>query len=832
MMLTQVSSSQTLQEKHLQIRVALENRDYKIAFDELQNLRKNDAKAFALNNYDYLFARLAEKNNDLATAMVNYQTVVERNSVLREYALWHLAQIARRNNNLMLERVYLQQLTTFAPNSLLINAANSRISKSYFESGDFDSAIQSLQFKSRSAVKNVASNSVVQTPNLFGQSSRENLSMLGLAYLRSGKTNEARNIFTQLITNLPNAAMPDDFALASAKGLDELDGGKENFGKVAPNLQDFEHLRRALIYNFNRDFANAKLHYAAIVKNHPNSPNVPDAILQLGRIAGQQGDFNTAITNYERIQAQFPTHPASRDALNFSASAYSRLDKYDEAIARYQKYIEQYVENPAFSGEVDNPERPFLNIIDVLRDAGRDDEALQWISKTRNKFTEKLPAILAQFSEARIYLSQGNWKRAFDEFSELEKASDVGNLRVAGSTTKTEIAFLKAFCLEQLGRDAESVNSYLAIPEGRSEYYGSRASERLKAIAENPSKRDLVQSRVDLFRAAANQAAQNNDAERARTSAQTVLRLTNDGEIRREMLDIAKRAYAVLPAYNRVPNGNLLHVGRQKVLLEKPKTADLNLHRQIADELLFLGLYDEATSELESVDSAKWTVENKKPPVSNAVLSSPENDKKFTLAVFYKRGDLAYRAVAYAEPLWRSVPGDFLLELAPRESVELLYPVPFADFLLELAPPRNVDPRFALSIMRQESRYRADAKSSSAARGLMQFISSTADTIAKQLNLNDFVQDDLYQPRTAALFGSQYLSNLFKQFPNQPQSVAAAYNGGEINMSRWLARSRSVNANRYVSEIQFTQSKDYVFKVLANYDVYQTIYDERLKPKN
>ena len=131
--------------------------------------------------------------------------------------------------------------------------------------------------------------------------------------------------------------------------------------------------------------------------------------------------------------------------------------------------------------------------------------------------------------------------------------------------------------------------------------------------------------------------------------------------------------------------------------------------------------------------------------------------------------------------------------------------------------------------MRQESRFRADVKSYAAARGLMQFISTTSDQIAQQLGRENFRQDELYDPPTSVLFGSQYLSNLFKQFPNQPQAVAASYNGGEDNMARWLARAKSNSPDLYVPEIAFSQSKDYVYKVLANYRVYQFLYSENLK---
>jgi soluble lytic murein transglycosylase len=113
---------------------------------------------------------------------------------------------------------------------------------------------------------------------------------------------------------------------------------------------------------------------------------------------------------------------------------------------------------------------------------------------------------------------------------------------------------------------------------------------------------------------------------------------------------------------------------------------------------------------------------------------------------------------------------------------------------------------------------------------MMQFIASTANEVAAQLKLSDFSQDNLYDPDTAILFGSQYLSNLFEQFPNQPEAVAASYNGGADNMARWMARSRSTEPDRYVIEIGFTQSKDYVYKVMSNFWNYQRLYDAQLQP--
>ena len=113
----------------------------------------------------------------------------------------------------------------------------------------------------------------------------------------------------------------------------------------------------------------------------------------------------------------------------------------------------------------------------------------------------------------------------------------------------------------------------------------------------------------------------------------------------------------------------------------------------------------------------------------------------------------------------------------------------------------------------------------------MQFIPATAHDVAAELKLPRFEQDDLYNADTAILFGSQYLANLFKQFPDQPQAVAGSYNGGADNLARWIGRSHSNEPDRYVAEIGFSQTKDYVYKVMTNFWTYQRLYDAQLKPR-
>ncbi len=814
---------------------AIEQRNYALALSELKNFKEADSKTFETNNYDYLAARMAEKSGDLAAAMAYFHATAARDSILKEYALWHSSRLARTSGSLMLERIYLQELIASFSDSLLNNGARNRLPRSYFESKNYSSAIALLNAPLINGVLAKDSSAdakpekiVPSLPALSTAAARENALLLAQAFLQTGETARAREIFAKLIAESPNPGQPDDYALEAARALDRTEIGAENFGKRVAPLSDYEHLRRASIYTFNRDYAAARLHYRAIIENHPTSGIVPDAIYQIGRAFAQSGENIEAINWFERAQQQFPEHPIAKDALAQTASMYARLNKPREAVARYQKHIEKYP-------NAENPERAFLNIIDTLRDAGETTDALKWTAKTQETFRGKLPEALALFAQARIRIAQSDWQNALADLEKLQTFADLGGTRVPGGTNQAEITFLKGFALEQMRKYAEAIEVYLSIPDGRNEYYGWRATERLKTLASEENARPLIVGKIGEFSAN----IEEKTAETQKKSAQSVLRLTDSPEIRAKMLDVLRKVYAVLPDYQKVPNFKLLELGRRETLKEKRAFSAENYHQNLADELLFLGLYDEAAPELEKAQTENRRAETSKPKINEAPESAQnpktktQNPKSadfaYTLAVFYQRGEMAHRAVGFAEPLWRSVPADYQIELMPRQQIELLYPAPYAASLVKFAAERQVDPRFALSIMRQESRFRADVKSYAAARGLMQFISTTADRIAGELGRENFQQDELYHPPTAILFGSQYLADLFKQFPNQPAAVAASYNGGETNVARWMARSKTEMPDRYVPEIVFSQSKDYVYKVLANERVYRFFYDENLK---
>ncbi|HEY2961365.1 MAG TPA: transglycosylase SLT domain-containing protein [Pyrinomonadaceae bacterium] len=738
--------------------------------------------AQAQSNQDYLLGRKAEASGDIATATANYQAVVSRNSILKEYALWRLARIARATGDLLLERERLQQLIATAPNSLLYETAALRLSESFFESSDFVAAANNARALSQSKNVPVA---------------REAAALMGTAYVRAGKVIEARDTFTKLVMQMPDASRPDDFALIAVRELDALEKSAN-----APALSEAEHLLRASVYQFNRDFAGARAHYQALINQYPQSGTLPNAILQLGRGYYLENKYDDAVKAFQKVVDAYPQNDAARDALGFLGSTYLRTKRTDDAITAYKLLSDRFPNSPT-------PERPFLNIIDALHEAGRYAEALNWVQQTRARFKSDIGGALALFAQLRIHLAQASWAAAVRDAEELAKFSDLGGTRVPGGTNPTEVSFLRAYALEQLGRTEDAVAAYLAIPDGRNEYYGARATQRLLGLAKGDKSRALVQMRLNALMNEAKVASAAGQWEQARIAGQIALRLTTDGATRAAALKYLSNAYQALPAY-RLPKFNKISPTATSESDPQPT------HEALADALLALGLYDEALPEFLASTAAKTT--------------TPASDQAYTIAMLSLQAGLPNRAVRFAEQLWKGMPADYVIDLAPRDLVELLYPAPFRESLLQHATSRSVDPRFVLSIARQESRFQAEAKSAAAARGMMQFIPSTANDTAAELKLAKFEQDDLYNADTALLFGAQYLSNLFKQFPDQPQAVAGAYNGGADNLARWIARSRSNEADRYVSEIGFSQTKDYVYKVMTNFWNYQRLYDAQLQP--
>jgi soluble lytic murein transglycosylase len=159
------------------------------------------------------------------------------------------------------------------------------------------------------------------------------------------------------------------------------------------------------------------------------------------------------------------------------------------------------------------------------------------------------------------------------------------------------------------------------------------------------------------------------------------------------------------------------------------------------------------------------------------------------------------------------------------------YPAPYRPELVREARKNKIDPRFLLAIMKQESTFRANAKSPAGARGLLQLVFDTALKYAKKAGYPQLRPDDLYRPAVSVAVGSAYVGELAAEFDGLYEAIAASYNGGEDNAARWLSRAKPKDPGIFASEVGFAETKNYVFKVMNNYRAYRELYTEDLQLK-
>lgn len=134
-----------------------------------------------------------------------------------------------------------------------------------------------------------------------------------------------------------------------------------------------------------------------------------------------------------------------------------------------------------------------------------------------------------------------------------------------------------------------------------------------------------------------------------------------------------------------------------------------------------------------------------------------------------------------------------------------------------------VAPAVVHAIIRQESRFKADALSSAGAMGLMQLMPETAKRTAKKF---DLPLKSLYRPDANVQIGSHHLKELMDKYDQSLILTAAAYNAGSTAVQNWIQiygdpRAPDVDTHDWVELIPYAETRNYVQRVLENYHCYQ-----------
>jgi soluble lytic murein transglycosylase len=165
-----------------------------------------------------------------------------------------------------------------------------------------------------------------------------------------------------------------------------------------------------------------------------------------------------------------------------------------------------------------------------------------------------------------------------------------------------------------------------------------------------------------------------------------------------------------------------------------------------------------------------------------------------------------------------------LAGLSEWDDLLLRFPLKHMSEINEHTRSTIIDPALALAVIRQESAFQENARSSSNARGLMQLLPSTAREVAQQLQVNLSNLKQLNLPSVNIKLGVYYLNDIKHELMKNPVLAIAAYNAGKSRVRSWLDRANTLPVDVWIETVPFRETRNYLRNILA----YSVVYEKRL----
>jgi len=181
--------------------------------------------------------------------------------------------------------------------------------------------------------------------------------------------------------------------------------------------------------------------------------------------------------------------------------------------------------------------------------------------------------------------------------------------------------------------------------------------------------------------------------------------------------------------------------------------------------------------------------------------------------------------------------GDRLSYYLPQDRAlwELAFPRAYSPEVLSSAGRYSLDPRLVWAIIRAESTYRPEIRSSAGAVGLMQIMPATGRKISRALHVRNYQTQRLLDPQLNIRYGCYWLRQLLDRCHAGPAPspstgdlilALAAYNAGDRRVDEWRRRFARFNLgpDEFLEQIPFTETRNYVKRILGFYQVYTLLY--------
>jgi len=196
------------------------------------------------------------------------------------------------------------------------------------------------------------------------------------------------------------------------------------------------------------------------------------------------------------------------------------------------------------------------------------------------------------------------------------------------------------------------------------------------------------------------------------------------------------------------------------------------------------------------------------------------------------RGMNERQLLAAAEFARRNDVLDRMVNTSDRTIVELDYeqrfPTPHREVMEGATQRLQLEMAWVYGLIRQESRFVRDARSHVGASGLMQLMPATARYVAKKIGYTGFRPAQVNEVQTNVLLGTSYLSMVLNDLEGSQTMATAAYNAGPGRPRAWRSTlTTPVEGAIFAESIPFTETRDYVKKVLSNATYYAAMFEHR-----
>ncbi|PKN92876.1 MAG: hypothetical protein CVU44_12660 [Chloroflexi bacterium HGW-Chloroflexi-6] len=504
------------------------------------------------------------------------------------------------------------------------------------------------------------------------------------------------------------------------------------------------------------------------------------------------GQHDVALTWFDRYIAANPTHDGS--ALYFKGAALFQLGEYEKAVEVWDTFIQNYPTHKywaiAWNGDLQLPGRAFT----LWAYLDRYDEAAESLVSYVNSTPGSSLAPSYLMSAARIHERGGNLQRAAELWETVAM---------------------------QYSNDPEASNSLFqaGIARYRQADY-SRAKEnfqRALVLALTPIERARAQFWVGKSARALGDLP---GAQAAWQAAQAITANEYYGLRARDLL-FDRVPFETPSVYNFEYNLEAERVAAAtwlRVQFSLPGETDLSSPGELSNDPRFrrglefwqLGMYDQARLEFEELRLA--------------VEQDPANS--FRLGNYlieiglYRSGITALEQVLTLAGMTEHSTS---LNSAPIYFKHARYGLYYRDIIFPAAEEYGFDPILITSLIRWESLFEGFARSSASARGLMQIMPATGESIAEQMGWPaNYNNESLNSPYVSVQMGTYLLKDEMRRFDDL-YAALAAYNAGSPSAAIWKDLAGS-DPDLLLEIIRFQEPRRYIRGIYETFSIYRSLY--------